>query len=544
MGGLGEIGLNMMVFEYGETVILIDAGLMFPEDDMLGIDIVIPDFSYLQKKRGQIEALIVTHGHEDHIGAIPFLLREFDIPIYATPLTLALIREKLKEHGLLSRTVLHEVLPRDQIVVGPFQIEFIHVCHSIPDGVALAIRTPSGTVVHSGDFKIDNTPVDGQRLDMARFGVYGEEGVLALLSDSTNVERQGYTLSEMKVGSTLREIFQHCTGRIIVAVFASNLHRIQQVIELAREFDRKVLLNGRSMVVNIRIAKELGYLEFPPEEEMSLQELARMPDSKVLMLTTGSQGEPMSALSRMAFNDHKKLKIKPGDTIVLSSKFIPGNERTIQHIINHLYRQGAEVIHEQVRDIHASGHASREELKAMINLVRPRYFIPIHGEFRHLVKHRQLAMGMGIPSEHCPLVEDGCVVVLRPDGVTVEGHVETGRVLVDGKGVGDVEGLVLRDRRHLAEDGLVIASLVINKETGEVLSGPDIFTRGFIHEESKPEVLDAAKCIVFEILDRLLEEDFEVDCAGLQTEIRRELKRFFNRTLERRPVIYPIVVDI
>ena len=544
LGGLGEIGLNMMVFECGETVILIDAGLMFPEDDMLGIDIVIPDFSYLHKIRGRIKALIVTHGHEDHIGAIPFLLREFDVPIYATPLTLALIREKLKEHGLVSRAVLHEVLPRDQISVGSFQIEFIHVCHSIPDGVALAIRTPSGTVIHSGDFKIDNTPIDGKRLDMARFGVYGEEGVLALLSDSTNVERQGYTLSELKVGNTLREIFQQCEGRIIVAVFASNLHRIQQVMELAREFNRKVLLNGRSMVVNVRIAKELGYLKFPSVEEMSLQELARTPDSKVLMLTTGSQGEPMSALSRMAFNDHKKLKVKPGDTIVLSSKFIPGNERTIQHIINHLYRQGAEVIHEQVRDIHASGHASREELKAMINLVRPRFFIPIHGEFRHLVKHRQLAMGMGIPPENCPLVEDGCVVALRPDSVFVENHVETGRVLVDGKGVGDVEGLVLRDRRHLAEDGLVIASLVINKETGEILSGPDIFSRGFIHEESKPEILDAAKCIIYEILDRLLEEDFEVDCAGLQTEIRRELKRFFNRTLDRRPVIYPIVVDI
>lgn len=534
----------MMVFECGDTVVLIDAGLMFPEDDMLGIDIVIPDFSYLYRKRGQIRALIVTHGHEDHIGAIPFLLREFDIPIYATLLTLALIREKLKEHGLLSKTVLHEVHPRDQIVVGPFQIEFIHVCHSIPDGVALAIRTPSGTVVHSGDFKIDNTPIDGKRLDMARLGVYGEEGVLALLSDSTNVERPGYTLSELKVGNTLREIFQQRKGRIIVAVFASNLHRIQQVIRLAREFGRKVLLNGRSMVLNVRIARELGYLEFEPDQEISLQDLARMPESQVLMLTTGSQGEPMSALSRMAFNDHKKLKVKPGDTIILSSKFIPGNERTIQNIINHLYRQGAEVIHEQVRDIHASGHASREELKAMINLVRPRFFIPIHGEYRHLVKHRQLATGMGIPSENCPLVENGCVVVLRPDEVTVEDHVETGRVLVDGKGVGDVEGLVLRDRRHLAEDGLVIASLVINKETGEVLSGPDIFSRGFIHEESKPEILDAAKCIIFEILDRLIEDDFEVDCAGLQTEIRRELKRFFNRTLDRRPVIYPIVVDI
>lgn len=544
LGGLGEIGLNMMVLEYDETIILVDAGLMFPEDDMLGIDIVIPDFSYLQKNRGRVRALVVTHGHEDHIGAIPFLLREFDIPIYGTPLTLALIREKLKEHGLLGRTTLTQVLPRDQIEIGPFRIEFIHTCHSIPDGVGLAIRTPAGTVIHSGDFKIDNTPVDGKRLDMARFGVYAEEGVLALLSDSTNVERPGYTISESEVGATLKEVFQRCEGRIIVAVFASNLHRIQQVIWLAREFDRKILLNGRSMVANVRIARELGYLDFPPEEELSLQDLTKVHDPEVLMLTTGSQGEPMSALTRMAFNDHKKLKVKKGDAIVLSSKFIPGNERTIQNIINHLYRQGAEVIHEQVRDIHASGHASREELKAMINLVQPRYFIPIHGEYRHLVKHRRLAMGMGIPEENCLLAEDGNVIVLNPEGVSIEGKVETGRVLVDGKGVGDVEGLVLRDRKHLAEDGLVVASLVINKETKEILSGPDIFSRGFIHEESKPEILDAAKCIIFEIFDRLLEEDFEVDCAGLQAEIRRELKRFFNRALNRRPVIYPIVVDI
>lgn len=544
LGGLGEIGLNMMVVEYGETIFLIDAGLMFPEDDMLGIDIVIPDFSYLQQNRHRVRALVVTHGHEDHIGAIPFLLREFQIPIYATPLTLALIREKLKEHGLLSRSELIQVLPGEDVSIGPFGIEFIRVCHSIPDGVGLAIRTPVGVLVHSGDFKIDNTPIDARRFDVARFGAYGEKGVLALFSDSTNVERPGYTLSEKDVGQTLRSIFQECSGRIIVAVFASNLHRIQQVIWLAREFKRKVLLNGRSMVINVRIGRELGYLDFPPEEELTLQDLARLPDAEVLMLTTGSQGEPMSALTRMAFDDHKKLKVQKGDTIVFSSKFIPGNERTIQNIINHLYRHGAEVIHEQVRDIHVSGHAYREELKAMISLVKPRFFIPVHGEYRHLVKHRQLAIDMGMSRENCLLAEDGSTLLFSMEGARLGERVATGRVLVDGKGVGDVEGLVLRDRRHLSEDGLVIVSLVIDKETKEVLSGPDILSKGFIQEETKPEILDSAKCVVFEILDRLLEQDFEVDCSLLQGEIHRELKRFFNRVLYRRPVIYALVVDI
>lgn len=544
LGGLGEIGLNMMVLEYGDTIILIDAGLMFPEEDMLGIDIVIPDFTYLHRNKHRLRALVLTHGHEDHIGAVPFLLREFSIPIYGSPLTLALISEKLKEHNLTDRAELHRVLPREHVDLGPFHIEFIQVCHSIPDGLGLAIRTPLGTLIHSGDFKIDNTPIDGRRFDMARFGAYGEEGILALFSDSTNVEKAGYTLSEKQVGNTLREIFQECSGRIIVAVFASNLHRIQQVVHLAREFGRRVLLNGKSMVVNIRIARELGYLDFPAEEEITLQELARLPDSEVLMLTTGSQGEPMSALSRMAFNDHKKLKVKAGDTIILSSKFIPGNERTIQNIINHLYRQGAEVIHEQVRDIHASGHASREELKAMINLVRPRYFIPVHGEYRHLVKHRQLAMIMGIPAENCLLVENGMTICFDGEGVSIDDRVETGRIFVDGKGVGDVEGLVLRDRRHLSEDGLVIASLVINRETLELLSGPDILSRGFIHEETKPEILEGAKCVIYEVLDRLIEQEFELDCADLQTEIRKELKRFFTRVLNRRPVIHPVVAVI
>jgi ribonuclease J len=544
LGGLGEIGLNMMVLELDQDILLIDAGLMFPEDDMFGVDIVIPDFGYLQKNRDRVRGLIVTHGHEDHIGAIPFLLRDLNTPIHATPLTAALIREKLREHGLLERSLIHERRPREVFSIGAFEIELIQVCHSIPDCVGLAVRTPFGVLIHSGDFKIDHTPVDDKRFDMARFGAYGEEGVLALLSDSTNVERVGYTLSEKDVGATLHEIFKGCSGRIIVAVFASNLHRIQQVIHLAREFGRKVLLNGKSMLTNVRLARELNYLDFPAGQEISLPELSRMADSKVLMLTTGSQGEPMSALSRMAFNDHKKLKVKPGDTIILSSKFIPGNERTIQKIINHLYRQGAEVIYEQVRDIHVSGHAYREELKTLINVVRPRFFIPIHGEFRHLVKHRQLATVMGIAPENCLLVENGDILSLTANEAFIEGQIETGRVFVDGKGVGDIGGLVLRDRRHLSEDGLVIAFVVIDQDTKEILSGPDILSRGFIHEGTKAEILDTAKCVILEIFDRLHQGDFDMDCVDLQNEIKRELRRFFSRILDRRPVIHPIVVDV
>jgi len=544
LGGLGEIGLNMMVLEYGQDLLLIDAGLMFPEDDMFGVDIVIPDFGYIQRNRDRVRGLLVTHGHEDHIGAVPFLLRELNPPIYATPLTAALIREKLREHGLLERSLIYERRPREVFSIGAFEIELIQVCHSIPDCVGLAVRTPVGVLIHSGDFKIDHTPVDGKRFDMARFGAYGEEGVLALLSDSTNVERVGYTLSEKDVGATLHEIFQGCSGRIIVAVFASNLHRIQQVIHLARRFGRKVLLNGKSMLTNVRLARELNYLDFPLEEEISLPELPRMADRQVVMLTTGSQGEPMSALSRMAFNDHKKLKVKPGDTIILSSKFIPGNERTIQKIINHLYRQGAEVIYEQVRDIHVSGHAYREELKTLINVVRPRFFIPIHGEFRHLVKHRQLAAVMGIPPENCLLVENGDIVSMSAEGAFIEGHIETGRVFVDGKGVGDIGGLVLRDRRHLSEDGLVIALVVIDQDTKEILSGPDVLSRGFIHEGTRAEILDTAKCLILEIFDRLHQGDLDMDCADLQNEIKRELRRFFSRILDRRPVIHPIVVDV
>ncbi|MGQ9670055.1 MAG: ribonuclease J [Desulfosoma sp.] len=544
LGGCGEIGLNMLVIEYSETIVVVDAGLMFPEEEMLGIDIVIPDFSYLRENKEKVRALVVTHGHEDHIGAIPFFIREFPVPIYGTPLTLALVEEKLREHKLLERAQLHRMDARDSLPVGPLNIEFIQVCHSIPDGVGLAVESPEGIIVHSGDFKIDHTPLDGKRFDAARFAAYGERGVLALLSDSTNVEKEGYTLSERDIGHTFREIFRECSGRILVAVFASNIHRIQQVLDLAAEFDRKVFFSGKSMVANVRIASQLGYLNFDSDIETNLLELQHLPDHRVLMLTTGSQGEPMSALTRMAFNVHKKLSIKPGDTVVFSSKFIPGNERAIHSIINHLYRRGAQVIHDQVKEIHVSGHAYREELKTMINLVRPAYFIPIHGEYRHLVQHKQLAQRLGLSEERCLVVENGDVISFQDGVASVQKRIETGRVFVDGKGVGDVCDLVLRDRRHLSEDGMVLVSLVVSKETREILSGPEVVSRGFILEETKPDILDSARCLILDALERYQAEGEMMDCGDFQLEIRRELKKFFQKVLERRPFIHPMVVEV
>ncbi|MCX7822358.1 MAG: ribonuclease J [Syntrophobacterales bacterium] len=544
LGGLGEIGLNMMVVEYEDTIVLIDAGLMFPEEEMFGIDIVIPDFSYLRDHLNKLKALIVTHGHEDHIGAIPFLVQEFPIAIYGTSFTLALIKEKLVEHNLLGKVSLHKIEPKIPFLIDPFVIEPFRVCHSIPDGVGLIISTPVGVIVHSGDFKIDHTPIDGKPLDFARLSTYAEKGVLLLLSDSTNVEREGYTLSEKDVGKTFRDIFQTAPGRIIIAVFASNIHRIQQAVYTARQFGRKILFHGKSIQTNVRLAEELGYLEVLPEDKISLKDLPFMPDHRVVIITTGSQGEPMSALTRIAFDDHKWIKLKKGDTVILSSKFIPGNERTIHNVINNLYRRGARVIYESVEAIHVSGHAHREELKWLIGLVRPKFFIPIHGEYRHLVKHCELAKEMGIPQENCFLVEDGDVVSLWEDWAVVSSKISSGRVFVDGKGVGDVGGPVLRDRKHLAEDGLVIVSLVIDQEYRGILSGPDVFSRGFISDEMSSDIIYCAQCLTLEIFDRYLEQGITPDTGEIQREIRKELKKFFLKILGRRPLIYPIIMEV
>lgn len=543
LGGLGEIGLNMLLLRVEDHALIIDAGLMFPEDDMLGVDIVIPDFGFLLKNREQLRAVVLTHGHEDHIGALPFLLKEIPLPVYGSRFTLELVREKLKEHGLFNRSDLRTVFPKQILNIGPFQIEFIRVTHSIPEGMGLAIRTPAGVLIHSGDFKIDQTPLDGVMTDLNTFAAYGERGVLALLSDSTNVEREGYTLPEKRIGETLDQLMRDCRGRIIVAVFASNIHRIQQVVDAAARYGRKVAFNGKSMVVNCRIARELGLLTVPSGMELTLGEMLQLPDSQIVLVTTGSQAEPMSSLTRMARDDHKQFKMKKGDTVILSSRFIPGNEKAIHSMINNLYRLGAEVIYERVSEIHVSGHAHQEELKLMLHLTRPRYFIPIHGEYRHLVKHAQLAHQVGIREENLLLLENGQVVSLGADGAHIGERVEVGRVFVDGKGVGDVGNLILRDRRHLSSEGLVVVQVVLNNQTGELLSGPDIISRGFIPEEEYPHLIQEAKERVLEIL-YLRQKEGITHWEEIQEEIRKTLRRLFDHSLERRPVVLPLIIPM
>ena len=543
LGGVGEIGMNMMVMEHGDSIIVIDAGLMFPEEHMPGIDLVIPDISYLKKKREKVKAFIITHGHEDHTGGLPFLLKDVKAPIYATGLTIGLIREKLKEFRLDRETEFITVRPRQGISIGPFDIEFIRVSHSIVDGAGLAIKTPLGTIVHTGDFKMDQTPVDGEVLDYARFAEYGENGVLLLLSDSTNVEKAGVTISEKEVSAAFEDIFRRSPGRIIVSCFSSHIHRIQQVIDVAKRFGKKLLLLGKSMIANVSIARELGYLKVPEGLIADFSELKSLPCESIVILTTGSQGEPMSALARMAMDNHKYVKIMQGDTVILSSKFIPGNEKAISNMMNHLYRRGAEVIYEKVSEIHVSGHASEEELKLMLNLTRPRFFIPIHGEYRHLVKHCQLAVKTGLPPGNTILAENGDIVEVGRDSVTIAGKAESGKVFVDGKGVGDVDNLVLKDRMHLSQDGMVIVLVCVNEKTGEFLYGPDVITRGVMFEEIGQPLIDEAKARVMEIMEKVAVE-VRTDAPEVRGEIRKAMRRFFNKRLERRPIILPLIIEI
>ena len=543
LGGLGEIGLNMTVYESGEDIIIVDCGLMFPEPSMLGIDLVIPDISYLRDRIDRIRGIFLTHGHEDHIGALPYVLQDMNPPIIGTALTLGFVREKLKEYDMDTQVDLRIAKPRDTITLGAFTVELIRVTHSIVDGCGFAIRSPEGVVIHTGDFKLDQTPVDGELTDLSTLARYGEEGVLALLSDSTNIEREGFTLSERLVGEAFDEIFPLCPGRIIVAAFSSNIHRVQQVVDAAARCGRKVLLNGRSMLANVQIARELGYLEIPDSILMDLKELPRLPKEEVCMITTGSQGEPMSALTRIAMDDHKQIKLEKGDTVILSSRFIPGNEKTISDLINHLYRRGAEVYHEKVSEVHVSGHASQEELKLMINLVRPRFFVPIHGEYRHLVKHLHLARKVGIDEERCILAVNGDIISFAEGSGAITGAAESGRVFVDGKGIGDVGEIVLKDRRHLSEDGMVVVIIAINQANGEIIYGPDIVSRGFVFEDESQEYLDETRKIV---LDALAGVNLEVmaDLNEVKMEVRRILRRFFNKTIERRPVILPLILEM
>lgn len=540
LGGVEEIGLNCTVFYCGDDILVVDAGLMFPEDDMPGVDIVVPDFSYLIENKDRIRALILTHGHEDHTGAVPFLLEELqrEIPIYGTALTLGLLREKLSEHSLKAELI--TVRPRDRVSIGCFEVEFIRVTHSIVDGVGLAIGTPQGYVVHTGDFKLDPTPVDGELLDFNRFSHYGDSGTLLLLSDSTNAEKGGFTYSEKEVRRALEEIFSRAEGRIIIATFASNIHRIQQIVDVSLQYGRKISLCGKSLVSNAKIALELGYLRMPEGTWLRLQDIMSLPDEQVVLITTGSQGEPMSVLSRIAMDEHKEIKIKPSDTVVLSAKMIPGNERAIGRIINHLFKRGASVIYEKVSEVHVSGHASKEELKLMMNLIRPRYFVPVHGEYRHLSYHAMLARKQGIPQENIFILQNGDVLTINEEGASVTGQVHAGRVFIDGKG--GIEDMVLRDRRRLAHDGIVLVIMGMEKP-GKIAIGPDVVSKGFVLEESSPDVINEIKGVILEQLKALDKEVLE-DSTLLKARLRNNIKKFIQKRMNRRPMIVPIIFEI
>ncbi len=542
LGGVEEIGLNMTVFECGNDIIIVDAGLMFPEEEMLGVDFVIPDFSYIFDNREKIKGIVLTHGHEDHIGALPFLLREIAVPVYGTALTLGLVRNKLLEHHL-EKTELNPVKPRDVIKLGVFSIEFIRVTHSIVDGVGLGIETPVGLVVHTGDFKLDPTPVDGQLMDLHKFTEYGEKGTLLLLSDSTNAEKGGFTFSEKEVMRGFEDIFSNAPGRIIIATFASNIHRIQQAIDVTVKHGRKVIISGKSIVANAQIALDLGYLRIPEDTWLSLDDLKVLEDREVVIITTGSQGEPMSVLSRIATDEHKDIKIREGDTVILSARMIPGNERSIGRIINHLFRRGANVFYEKVSEVHVSGHASKEELKLMLNLIRPKYFMPIHGEYRHLVYHTMLAKKLGIPKENIFILEDGEILEISGEGARKNGKVNSGRVFIDGKGVGDVKEMVLRDRMRLAHDGIVLILLAIEKLTGNIISGPDIMSRGFVFEDASQEVMNDVKELLTNTI-KGLDKEVLSDSSVLQAKLRSTLKKYLRNTMERSPMIMPIIFEV
>ena len=542
LGGLGEFGLNMMLIEWGDAAIAVDCGLMFPGADLLGIDLVIPDISYLLENKNKLKGIVLTHAHEDHMGAIPYVLEHLSVPIFGTRLTLGLLSNRIKEHRLEDVADVREITAGQLWDVGPFTLEGIRVTHSLMDCLALAIQTPVGTIIHTGDFKIDNTPMEGEMFDFQRFAAYGEKGVLLLLSDSTNVERRGHTGSEKEVGTNLEQIFQQSTGRVLVSTFASSIPRIQQVMEISERCGRRVVLSGRSMVRNSQIAADLGYLHLPRSFMTESDRWQDLSPEGVTFLTTGSQGEPLSVLHRVALDDHKSIKIQPGDTVILSSKFIPGNEKTISNLINHLYRRGAEVHYEKVSEIHVSGHASQEELKTMLQLTRPRYFVPIHGEYRHLMRHRQLAQQVGVPEENCFILEDGDVLELTANRARKTNSIQVGKVFVDGKGVGDVGQIVIRDRRHLSEDGMVLAVMAIHQQSGELVSGPDLISRGFVRDEEGEEILEQARKIIVQTITGTNRET-RADRAELQEEIRVALRRYFRKKLERRPMVLPYIVE-
>lgn len=542
LGGLGEIGKNMTVVRCGDEIIVIDSGLAFPEDDMLGIDLVIPDVTYLLDNRDLVKAIVLTHGHEDHIGALPYVLKQLDVPVYGTRLALGILSGRLKENNVAA-TNLIPVIPGDQVQIGSMKVGFIRVSHSIPDSVALSIKTPIGTIVHTGDFKLDQTPVDGKVTDFHKFAELGDQGVLVMLADSTNAERPGYTQSERMVGITFDEAFRNARERIIIATFSSNVHRIQQAIDTACKYKRKVAVIGRSMVNVVNIALELGYLNVPEGVIIDVDEINNYPSSGVVILTTGSQGEPMSALTRMAMSDHKKVEIMPGDTVIISATPIPGNEKLVSRTIDYLFRQGAEVIYESASGIHVSGHASQEELKLMHNLIRPKFFIPVHGEYRHLKKHAKLAQDLGLPKENIFVAENGHILEFTPDRGAMVGKVTAGNVLVDGLGVGDVGNIVLRDRRQLSQDGILIVVVTIDKQRGCVIAGPDIVSRGFVYVRESERLMEDARERVQQALEKC-ETNGITEWAAIKANIRDSLGKYLYEKTRRRPMILPIIMEI
>ena len=543
LGGLQEIGKNITVFEYGDDIVIVDCGLAFPEDDMLGIDLVIPDFTYLEKNQDKIRGLVITHGHEDHIGAIPYLLQKINVPIYATKLTAGLISHKLEEHKLLKSTKLKIVNQGQTITLGKIRVEFIRSCHSIPDAVALAIHTPAGTVVHTGDFKIDYTPIDDERMDFGRLAELGNKGVLALMSDSTNSERKGYTMSESTVGEVFDKLFFNCTKRIVVATFASNVHRVQQIVNSAVANNRKIAVCGRSMINMISTAMELGYINVPENVFIDIDMIKNYTDEQLVIITTGSQGETMSALTRMAAGEHKKVTITSTDLVIISANPIPGNEKYVAKVIDDLMKIGAEVVYSSLEAIHVSGHACQEEQKLMLSLVRPKYFIPVHGEYRQLIAHSETAKKVGIKPENIFLTTNGRILELNEDEAALTGTVPFGKVMVDGLGVGDVGNIVLRDRQHLSQDGLIIVVMSMDSATGEIVAGPDVISRGFVYVRESENLMEDVKKMLREEV-RKLEEHGVRDWSTIKSRLKDSLRDYIFAKTKRNPMILPIIMEV
>ncbi len=544
LGGLNEIGKNMYVYEYGQDIMVVDCGIGFPDDEMYGIDSVIPDITYLVKNKTRVRGIVLTHGHEDHIGAMPFVMDELmNVPVYATPLTNALVNIKLTEHGTADKVKLNTVHAGESVRIGCFKVEFIHVNHSIPDSVALAIKTPVGVVIHTGDYKIDTTPIDGGMIDLARLGELGKRGVLALVSDSTNVENQGYSLSESVVAANFENQFKDCHERIIVTTFASNVHRLQQVINCARKYGRKVAVTGRSMENVLRVATELGYMDIPQGILVDITQIKGLPKDKVVIISTGSQGETMSALHRIAFSEHKQVEIMPGDKIIISASAIPGNENSITEVIDELFRKGATVVYERSALLHASGHACREELKLMLALVKPKFFIPVHGEYRHLKIHADLAKQMGVPPKNVVISDLGKVIEVGARSIKLAGVVPSGKIFVDGTGVGDVGSVVLRDRKHLAQDGMLVVVVSLSSYDGSLVSGPDIITRGFVYVKEADELMQEMKDVALDAIEYCGSRRIK-DWAGIKGAMKTRLSDYLYKKTKRSPMVLPVIMEV